>query len=419
MKEHEAGGARRENDSQESVGRRGVLAWAATLAGAGLAWLTGTRSTEATHLATGTAAADNLALHVDQVNDGTQRTFLVANVAGSPSQVAFNGVGGFSIGFADGLQGITTKTSQSAGVRGRNHAVSGSGSGVTGEAFNNGVGVTGIAGVIVPGLPAGVGVYGFTNAPSGVGVRGGIATADLANTIAVYGENFATNPGPSPGAGGFGVYGFSAKGHGLVGATGTLGGAAVVGSTNGVVGAHAGVFYGDLVVVGGPKSAAVPVSDGSLRLLYCVESPESWFEDFGSGNLERGCADVTIKADFAEVADMSDYHVFLTPYGRNKGLHVAARTPTGFAVEEEEGGRSEIAFAWRVVARRKDIKAERLAKVVLPPEPKHPTPPTMTAVEPKIVPAPKRKRKPKDPEARPHTHPETAPHAHPEPRGRS
>jgi hypothetical protein len=181
-----------------------------------------------------------------------------------------------------------------------------------------------------------------------------------------------------------------------------------VGSTNGVPGAHAGVFYGDLIVVGGPKSAAVPVSDGSLRLLYCVESPESWFEDFGNAKLERGCADVPIKVDFAEVADMSDYHVFLTPYGDTKGLHVAARTPAGFTVEEHDRGRSEIAFAWRVVARRKDITAERLAKVTLPPEPKHPTPPpATTAVEPKLVPAP-RKRKPKNPESIPHTHPATA-----------
>jgi len=35
-------------------------------------------------------------------------------------------------------------------------------------------------------------------------------------------------------------------------------------------------------VIGGPKSAAVPHPDGTLRRLYCVESPESWFEDFGN-----------------------------------------------------------------------------------------------------------------------------------------
>ena len=95
-----------------------------------------------------------------------------------------------------------------------------------------------------------------------------------ANAIAVYGLNNSSYAGPGAGAGGFGVYGLSAKGHGLVGATASAGGAAVVGATNGVAGAYAGAFYGpvivggDFTVVGGAKSAAVAHPDGSHRLLY-------------------------------------------------------------------------------------------------------------------------------------------------------
>src|SRR5215207_3856366 len=80
--------------------------------------------------------------------------------------------------------------------------------------------------------------------------------------------------------------------------------AAVVGATNGVAGAYAGAFYGPLVVsgnftvVGGAKSAAVPHPDGSHRRLYCVESPESWFEDFGSAKLICGEAVVALDRDF-------------------------------------------------------------------------------------------------------------------------
>jgi hypothetical protein len=107
-------GNRVDEGSDKTMGRRGVLAWCATLASAGLAWLGGARQAEATHLASGTPAADNLALHVDSVNDGVQRTFLVANVTANPPQVAFNGVGPFSIGLSDGLQGITTKASSAA-----------------------------------------------------------------------------------------------------------------------------------------------------------------------------------------------------------------------------------------------------------------------------------------------------------------
>ena len=44
----------------------------------------------------------------------------------------------------------------------------------------------------------------------------------------MYGLNNSSFAGPGPGAGGFGVYGLSARGHGLVGATATTGGAAVV-----------------------------------------------------------------------------------------------------------------------------------------------------------------------------------------------
>ena len=75
------------------------------------------------------------------------------------------------------------------------------------------------------------------------------------------------------------------------------------------------IFYGPVVVVvGGAKSAAVPHPDGSHRLLYCVESPESWFEDFGEGQLACGKAEVTINPDFAAVADMEKYHVFVTDH---------------------------------------------------------------------------------------------------------
>ncbi len=218
-----------------------------------------------------------------------------------------------------------------------------------------------------------IGVYGQST--SNYGVVGSIPeTSSAAGTIATYGVNLSTNTGGSPGNGGFGCYGYSLKGHGLVGATGTAGGGAVVGSTNGVAGAYAGIFFGQLVVVGGAKNAAVPHPDGTHRLLYCMESPESWFEDFGNARLAGGRAEVTIDPEFAIVADLSDYHVFVTPYGDTQGLYVIGRTPTGFTVQEHDCGAGEVPFAWRVVARRKDISAERLAKVVLsepavPPDP--------------------------------------------------
>ena len=174
--------------------------------------------------------------------------------------------------------------------------------------------------------------------------------------------------GPAPGAGGFGLYGLSARGHGLVGATAAAGAAAVVGATNGVAGAYAGAFYGpvivggDFTVVGGAKSAAVPHPDGSHRRLYCVESPESWFEDFGEGQLVDGRADITLDPDFAAVVNTDNYHVFLTAHADHDGLHVSGRRAAGFSVQAR-GGSSCATFSWRIVARRRDIAAPRLEQV--------------------------------------------------------
>jgi hypothetical protein len=136
----------------------------------------------------------------------------------------------------------------------------------------------------------------------------------------------------------------------------------VVGSTNGIAGAYAAIFYGPIAVVVAAKSAAVKNADGSHSLLYCVESPESWFEDFGTGQLVGGKAQVKIDPAFAAVADLSEHHVFLTAYGNTNGLHVTDRSAQGFTVEEHNGGKNSLTFSYRIVGKR-------LAKVTLPTEP--------------------------------------------------
>src|SRR5205823_1280891 len=106
-------------------------------------------------------------------------------------------------------------------------------------------------------------------------------------------------------------------------------------------------------------------ASGQHRLVYCTESPESWFEDFGKGTLVNGKAEVKLDPVFVQIAHTDDYHVFLTAYDGVGGLRAARRTAGGFAVEEI-GGASGGAFSYRVVARRADIKGERLAKFDLP-----------------------------------------------------
>jgi hypothetical protein len=123
-----------------------------------------------------------------------------------------------------------------------------------------------------------------------------------------------------------------------------------------------------------------------------MESPESWFEDFGKVTLDEcGHAEVTIDPDFAAVADLSDYHVFLTAYERSHLLYVNRQTPRGFSVDavpvsaaanREPDSTVAGTFSWRVVAKRKDIKGERLATVTIPPEPTLPPVPPDVATPP-------------------------------------
>jgi hypothetical protein len=113
----------------------------------------------------------------------------------------------------------------------------------------------------------------------------------------------------------------------------------------------------------GTKSAAVRGSSGSLVRLYCVESPESWFEDFGHGQLSNGSATVQLEPGFASVVKTDDYHVFLTPYGDTKGLYVSSRHAGDFTVHEVQSGTGNVAFSYRIVAKRKDIPGTRLEHV--------------------------------------------------------
>ncbi len=109
---------------------------------------------------------------------------------------------------------------------------------------------------------------------------------------------------------------------------------------------------GDLIVLGA-KSSAVPLSDHRRVRLYAVESPENWFEDFGRAELADGTATVRLDDVFRDTIEPSDYHVFLTPEGDCAGLYVAGKTAAGFTVRELHGGRANVAFAYRIVARRK------------------------------------------------------------------
>ena len=119
---------------------------------------------------------------------------------------------------------------------------------------------------------------------------------------------------------------------------------------------------GDLQCTGS-KSAVVPVDNGSRKVaLYAIESPQNWFEDFGSGQLSNGSTTVRLESTFAQTVNTGvNYHIYLTPNGDCKGLYVSQKTPTAFEVHEMGKGASNVAFDYRIVAERKGYENVRLA----------------------------------------------------------
>ena len=241
----------------------------------------------------------------------------------------------------NGVQGIS---SQGAGVSGR--CEDSQGSGVFGEAIIGGIGAGTGGGTGVRGNVSGdgTGVFGEADG-AGTGVRGNVR------------------------AGGTGVIGYAnGAGNGVWGEA-ESGGFGVVGVAP--ADGWAGYFNGNVYISGdsttaGVKSAVLRHSDGSLRRMYALESPESWFEDFGRAEVVDGRAKVDLDNEFAPMVHTEDYHVFLTAEGETQGLYVSARSPDGFEVREQQGGRSNLTFSYRVVARRSDIEAERLQQIETP-----------------------------------------------------
>ena len=112
-------------------------------------------------------------------------------------------------------------------------------------------------------------------------------------------------------------------------------------------------------------SETAAVASGARRVaLYAMESPQHWFEDFGTGRLDNGTAAVALDPTFAETVNgAADYHVFLTPEGDCRGLYVANKTASGFEVRELGGGQSNVAFDFRIVALRRGFESVRLEDV--------------------------------------------------------
>jgi hypothetical protein len=297
----------------------------------------------------------------------------------SASQIGVHGEGG-----PYGVEG----TGSTYGV----HGVSGS-TGVKGDGVNYGV-----YGYSVNGR----GVYGFSGTDAGVSGEGATGVIGAGSDYGVYGvgTNYGVYGHSASGTGvigagsDYGVYGGGSAGDGVRGVStdvnhagvsgegptgvygrgGYGGNVGVEGSTSSGIGDYAGLFYGNVRVVGnqvvtGSKSAAVHTKDYGTRALYSVESPGNWFEDYGTGQLTNGAAVITIEPIFAETVNLTqEYHVFITPLG-DCALYVEGKTPASFSVRAMGRNTCSASFDYRIVAKRLGFEDQRLAEVSAPPAP--------------------------------------------------
>ncbi|MBX7243223.1 MAG: hypothetical protein K1X92_15870 [Bacteroidia bacterium] len=116
---------------------------------------------------------------------------------------------------------------------------------------------------------------------------------------------------------------------------------------------YSGYFNGNHVIANGTKTASVPTSKGN-QLLYVMESPEVWFEDFGTANLVNGVAKVKLDEMFLETVLIDEehpIHVFVQVNGECEDVYVV-KGMDGFTVKEKNNGKSNVEFSYRIVAKR-------------------------------------------------------------------
>jgi hypothetical protein len=134
----------------------------------------------------------------------------------------------------------------------------------------------------------------------------------------------------------------------------------VASTPDGVCGFGSG---GTMTCTGQVKSLVTTAAARTVET-YSVQSAENWLEDYGSGRLGNGSAIISLDAVFAATVNTGvEYHVFLTPIGDCKGLYVDRKTAGSFEVHELGGGKSDIAFDYKIVAKRTGHESERLVDV--------------------------------------------------------
>jgi len=389
----------------DGVNGRGVSGWATTTTGGNI----------------GVYGASDSNAGVGVYGLARATTGITAGIQGVTDSPVGYGVYGEASATTLTAKGVYAKTRApfGAGVYSEALATTGNCAGVyAGCASNGGIGIWGEATAT-----AGVtyGVYGNSRSTNGYGIYGEASSSTgstyglygkclSSSGIAIYGENTSTLSGGSGVVGvsnstsGTGVSGItttatgytcggsfrsmSVDGTGVHGIADTHGvgqsyGGWFQSSANAGRGVHAvaahptgftygvygmalssygyGVYYSGGLAGTGTKSCVVKTSQGPT-LMYCQESPENWFEDFGEGQLVNGRCHIELDPLFLETVTIDEAHpmkVFIQLIDECNGMRVERGT-TGFDVIELREGSSDAAFMYRIVAKREGFETRRL-----------------------------------------------------------
>jgi hypothetical protein len=109
-----------------------------------------------------------------------------------------------------------------------------------------------------------------------------------------------------------------------------------------------------------PVSCSVKDGAGVERTMYCSESPEFYFEDYGQGQLVNGQAHIDLDTLLAKHIIIDEKHplrVYIQIEGDEncKGVVVKNKTTGGFDVVEMMGGMSNATFQWHIVCNVADV----------------------------------------------------------------
>jgi len=331
---------------------RGDGTWAtpsgSSLTGSGTANYV-TRWTSATALGTGLIQDNNTTVGINAAPVAGDMLYVTSTsgyaIYGISTNASDAGIYGEDDNFI-GVKGYST--TGSAGVAGYNTTTTG-GVGAYGNATN------------------GFGVYGYGGEFGGEfsdAVHDTARLADNAIGYGIYANGIHAGGQLSDNNNDGGIIGYAASGYAGYfvdrlndfGAIGDIFGGGEGGYFEDAGGDYSYVAYdGYGILSNGTKSTMVKDDKGQERVLFCNESPEVMFEDYGEGQLVNGKVHIDLDPLFAKSVAITDKHplrVFIQLEGDCNGVFVTNKTVNGFDVQELNHGTSNTNFSWHIVCNR-------------------------------------------------------------------